>query len=105
MENRILLDSFYTAFSEGNPDKMISCYHEKIHFQDPAFGTLEGEQAKNMWKMLLSRNSDIEIRYQILECDQSTGKVDWVATYLFGPKKDRLPIKFMVILNLKTERS
>tara|TARA_R100001369_G_scaffold92866_1_gene140663 strand:+ start:35359 stop:35562 length:204 start_codon:yes stop_codon:yes gene_type:complete len=66
---------------------------------------LEGEQAKNMWKMLLSRNSDIEIRYQILECDQSTGKVDWVATYLFGPKKDRLPIKFMVILNLKTERS
>ncbi len=87
MDNRELLDTFYIAFSKANAEKMVSCYHEEIIFQDPAFGTLHGIQAKNMWRMLLGRNSEIKISYQIISCDEATGKVDWVAHYAFGPNK------------------
>lgn len=87
MDNRDLLDTFYKGFNKANAEEMVSCYHEEIIFQDPAFGTLHGSQAKNMWRMLLSRNSSIKISYQIVACDENQGKVDWIARYTFGPKK------------------
>lgn len=87
MDNRELLNTFYTAFSKTDAEKMVACYHEDIIFQDPAFGTLHGIKAKNMWRMLLSRNSEIKIDYQIIHCDEATGKVEWIAHYAFGPSK------------------
>ena len=55
MKNEQLIHHFYESFSQNNANEMIACYHDKIEFSDPAFGLLKGDEAKNMWKMLIER--------------------------------------------------
>ena len=56
--------SFYNAFAVGDAETMAALYHDQVTFSDPAFGTLQGEEVRNMWRMLLSRNkSGIHIQY------------------------------------------
>jgi len=86
--NADLIETFYTAFANGDAEGMIACYHPEIVFTDPAFGRLKGAKAKVMWKMLLSnKESQLEVRFGGIEADENTGKARWGATYLFGPKK------------------
>ncbi len=47
-----VIEKFYQAFEELDAESMIECYHNEIIFEDPAFGVLKGEKAKNMWRML-----------------------------------------------------
>ena len=49
---RQLIKDFYQAFAALDAETMASCYHKDILFEDPAFGVLKGEKAKNMWRML-----------------------------------------------------
>ena len=90
MNNSELLNQFYQSFSKGDAEGMIQCYHESIIFQDPAFGILKGDRAKNMWRMLLSRNSDITISYDILETSANSGSVAWIAKYDYGLEKRKV---------------
>jgi len=41
-----LIETFYTSFANLDAETMISCYHDEITFEDPAFGVLKGERAK-----------------------------------------------------------
>lgn len=52
MDNKELIIKIYKSFSTGNIKSMIECYHKEIVFQDPVFGELKGDDAKNMWRML-----------------------------------------------------
>lgn len=97
-----ILTKFYTSFSEKDAEGMLSCYDDNIVFTDPAFGTLEGDRAKAMWKMLLANEeSDLNVSFKILEHTPNTGKVNWVATYYFGPQKRKVINNITANLTIK----
>lgn len=91
MSNKDLITKFYESFATGDIESMIDCYHDDIVFQDPAFGTLKGEMAKNMWRMLLSRRTEsTKITYEDIQETAEGGTAHWVASYIYGPKKRKV---------------
>lgn len=79
-----LVDRFYSAFAEGDAETMAACYSDNIVFEDPAFGELHGEDARDMWRMLCGRATDLKLTYTILEASESSAKVNWIADYTFS---------------------
>jgi ketosteroid isomerase-like protein len=85
MGNTKLITKFYSSFANANAEEMTNCYHDNIHFQDPAFGVLIGNDAKNMWRMLIDRNKGgINITFAFVEANETKGSVEWVAEYNFS---------------------
>lgn len=85
MTNAELITQFYTAFSKGDAEAMVSCYHTNIQFQDPAFGVLKNEDAKNMWRMLINRSKgNIKITFNNVTANEKTGSANWVAEYFYS---------------------
>ena len=84
MDNKALIEKFYTSFANGDAASMASCYHDNIEFEDPGFGKLIGDDAKLMWQMLLSRNKDLKITFSNVEANESKGSALWVAEYVFA---------------------
>ncbi len=85
MTNSELISHFYTSFAKGDAEGMVACYADAIQFKDPAFGALKGDDAKNMWRMLLSRNKgNIHITFNNVKADDKTGSANWVAEYVFS---------------------
>ena len=85
MNNSELIKKFYDSFANGDAEGMVSCYGDNIQFEDPAFGKLNGEMAKNMWRMLVNNNkSIIKISYSNVQANDKTGSVNWAAEYVFS---------------------
>ncbi|CAN5808087.1 nuclear transport factor 2 family protein [soil metagenome] len=85
MNNQEIIQNFYTAFSKGDAEGMISCYDPAIIFTDPAFGELKGEDAKKMWRMLIERSKgEIKITFDNVKADERSGSANWVAEYKFA---------------------
>ena len=84
MQNTI--EKFYKAFSNLDAETMASCYHNEIVFQDPAFGLLEGEQARNMWRMLCSSQTKetFTVDFNTISVNGNFGFAHWEAHYLFS---------------------
>lgn len=79
---------FYSAFKNKDIQKMWSIYADDITFTDPAFGTLNGEEAKYMWKMLLeNEESQFQLNYTIISENNEETTVKWTAQYFFGPNR------------------
>lgn len=86
--SQFLIEKFYASFAEGDAEGMIACYHDEVTFSDPAFGTLSGDRAKAMWRMLLSdSDSELTVHYFDIEAEGDQGKAQWLAKYIFGPKR------------------
>ncbi len=84
MTNAELITNFYKAFADGDAEGMVNCYHNEIQFQDPAFGVLKNEDAKNMWRMLISRSKgNLKITFNNVTANDKTGGAHWVAEYIF----------------------
>jgi len=79
-----LIENFYAAFSKGDADGMIACYHQELEFNDPVFGDLDYNQACAMWQMLNERSNDLEINFQNAWSENEFGGVDWDAKYTFS---------------------
>jgi limonene-1,2-epoxide hydrolase len=81
-----IITKFYTAFENLDVDTMVSCYHNDVHFEDPAFGTLKGERAKNMWRMLLGtrKGNDFKVDFSDIKVTDSNGSAHWEAIYEFS---------------------
>lgn len=81
-----LITEFYTAFSNLDAEAMAECYHDDIVFKDPAFGILEGNQAKNMWRMLCEsqKGKNFVVIFYDIEANQINGKAKWEAKYTFS---------------------
>ena len=45
MTNLECIKHFYNCFAKADIEGMLSCYHEHIEFEDPAFGKLYGLDA------------------------------------------------------------
>lgn len=85
-----LIDEFYTAFARHDSTAMTAIYHDDVVFEDPAFGELKGERAKAMWRMLLSRGSDLVVTHSNVKVNGDKGSGDWVATYVFSATKRKV---------------
>lgn len=79
-----LIENFYKAFAERDAEKMVACYHPEVTFDDPAFGTLHGKDAMDMWRMLCKSAKDLEITYSGIEADHEKGMAFWEAKYVFS---------------------
>ena len=84
MEKREIIEKFYEAFKAKDAETMVGFYHDKIQFTDPAFGALNGEDARNMWRMLLSRNTGLQLEFENVLANEYEGSANWKATYIFS---------------------
>jgi len=82
--NADVLETFYTAFQNRDAATMAAQYHEDIHFSDPVFPDLNGPEAGAMWAMLCERGKDLELTFDGIEADDTTGKARWEARYTFS---------------------
>lgn len=98
MNHSDIIYKFYDAFANSDAETMVSYYHDQIEFEDPAFGKLKGDEAKNMWRMLIGRSKgDIKITFDNVRADENSGSAHWKAVYHYGPQKRR------VINNIRAE--
>lgn len=76
------IEQFYSAFSKLHAAQMVALYHPEIVFEYPAFGKLEGERAKNMWRMLCQsqQGKDFQVSYSAVK----EGSALWEAHYTFS---------------------
>ncbi|WP_166359249.1 nuclear transport factor 2 family protein [Pseudomonas akapageensis] len=82
--NSALITRFYEAFQRLDAEAMVACYTDDIVFSDPAFGTLRGRDAGDMWRMLASRAKDFSLTFDSVNSNERSGGAHWVATYLFS---------------------
>lgn len=82
--NEELITRFYTAFQNGDPETMASCYHEQARFQDPVFN-LQGESVGNMWRMLLGKGGGkMQMNFSDVQGSEQGGSAKWEAKYPFS---------------------
>ena len=63
---------------------MAKYYHDNIEFEDPAFGKLNGDRAKYMWKMLVDKaQGKLKITFGNIQADENSGRAEWEALYRF----------------------
>jgi len=85
MDNSELIKNFYQSFANADAEGMVACYRDNIQFEDPAFGVLKGEDAKNMWRMLIARSKgQIKITFNTIQANEKTGSANWKAEYVFA---------------------
>jgi ketosteroid isomerase-like protein len=77
--SRELIESFYRAFQRRDAEAMAALYSDDVRFSDPAFGPLVGEHARNMWRMLTARATDLELTFS----DVTESTAHWEARYTF----------------------
>ncbi|SIT41183.1 conserved hypothetical protein [Paraburkholderia ribeironis] len=82
--NTELIERFYTAFQRRDAETMAACYADDVVFSDPVFGELRGDEARDMWRMLVARAQDFSLTFDGVVADDRTGRAQWVARYLFG---------------------
>lgn len=86
-----IISHFYKSFQKLNAVEMAACYHPDVVFEDPAFGVLQGERAKQMWHMLVARGKDsLQITFGNIVANENRGSAHWTATYLYGKGKRKV---------------
>lgn len=82
MINSELIRTFYNSFSRHDAEGMVQCYADSIIFSDPAFGQLHGDDAKNMWRMLVQNSrGQLKISFSDVEAGEKSGSAKWIAEY------------------------
>jgi len=81
-----VINGFYEAFSALDAENMVNYYHDNVVFEDPAFGRLEGERAKNMWRMLCQsqKGQKFIVLHSEVQAKQNEGSAHWEALYVFS---------------------
>lgn len=79
-----LVRDFYRAFAAREAEAMARCYHAEVAFSDAVFPMLRGEDARDMWRMLLARASDLEVTLEEAAADGEGARARWTARYTFS---------------------
>jgi ketosteroid isomerase-like protein len=82
--NEELIERFYTALGRHDGDTMAACYASDATFADPVFPRLTGNEAGDMWRMLTSRATDLEVDLVERAAGDETGSAHWIARYTFN---------------------
>ena len=100
--NALIIERFYSAFQKLDYATMQSCYSDDIIFNDPAFGILEGPEAKAMWEMLCKNAKEFSLTFSDIELlDEEYAKCKWVATYTFSKTGRRVVNNIKAFMRLK----
>ncbi len=83
-QNEQLIRDFYLALAARDAEAMALCYHADVRFSDPAFILLQGDEAADMWRMLVSRGKDLTITLLSASADGNGGRARWEARYTFS---------------------
>ncbi len=83
-KNEQLINDFYSAFQNLDWQTMQLSYATNIHFSDPVFSDLKGEDAVAMWHMLCRRATNFELTFSDVFADERHGSARWEATYTFS---------------------
>lgn len=78
-----VLTSSFTSLAARDADGMGKYYSDKACFSDPAFGSLDADEVRAMWGMLLGRSTDLSVTFEILQEDECSGSCEWHARYTF----------------------
>lgn len=81
---KTIIEQFYTSFQDLDAEKMVSFYHDAVVFEDPAFGKLHGEHAKNMWRMLCENAVDLSVGFSDVVAGSNKVTAHWEAQYTFS---------------------
>ncbi|MEM9921799.1 MAG: nuclear transport factor 2 family protein [Bacteroidota bacterium] len=83
---KALITQFYESFQALDAEGMVDCYHPDIHFEDPAFGVLEGQRAGNMWRMLCQsqKGKGFQLTFSNVAFENGKGQALWEARYTFS---------------------
>ena len=84
IEKEQIITDFYTAFMNKDAEKMISYYADDVVFNDPVFKNLKGEEAKDMWRMLLSSAKELKVSFSNVDATGNLGSANWEAIYPFS---------------------
>jgi len=79
-----LIREFYAAFARRDAEAMARCYHPEVFFSDTVFPRLHGQEAGDMWRMLLSRAADLEVTLDEAAANADGGTAHWTARYTFS---------------------
>ncbi len=82
--NAQVIERFYGGFAAGDGASMASCYHADVHFYDPVFQDLNGPEVMKMWRTLLTRSDDLQIKLGDHSADVTSGTAHWTADYTFA---------------------
>ncbi|MEM7573953.1 MAG: nuclear transport factor 2 family protein [Bacteroidota bacterium] len=99
----MIIQTFYEAFARQDAEAMAACYHDEVVFSDPAFGTLKGERAKNMWRMLVAsqKGKDFVVTFSDIEEGDTRGSAKWEAQYNFSKTGRRVHNKISAQFRLQ----
>ncbi len=81
-----VISKFYKSFANLDAEGMAQCYHDEVLFEDPAFGELKGDKAKNMWRMLCNsqKGKGFKVEYSDIKMTGQKGSAHWEAFYTFS---------------------
>jgi ketosteroid isomerase-like protein len=79
------IESFYRAFQQRDYEGIAACYHPSIHFSDPVFPDLRGDEARAMWHMLCEQGTDLHVTFTDVLAEGDGGGAQWDAHYTFSP--------------------
>ena len=96
-----LIETFYSAFKNQDAESMVACYHDDVVFEDPAFGVLRGDRAKNMWRMLIAsqKGKDFKVDFSDINSNGNTCSANWEARYDFS--KTGRPVHNKILANFE----
>src|SRR5687767_15806001 len=89
--NKEFIIHFYAALQTLDYKEMQKAYHPEAQFSDPVFGTLNSEEVKAMWEMLLTRGQDLQVAFSNIQTTKSTGSCRSQARYTFSQPGRLLP--------------
>jgi len=78
-----LVRRFYACLAARDAEGMARCYHAEVAFSDPVFPMLHGEEAGDMWRMLLARATDLAVTLDEASGDEDGAFARWTARYTF----------------------
>jgi len=100
--NAQIIERFYSAFQKLDYTTMQSCYSDDIIFNDPAFGILEGFEAKAMWEMLCKNAKNFSLKFSNIQLlDEEYATCDWVANYTFSKTGRKVTNKIKAHMRLQ----
>ena len=89
--NEEVIHQFYTAFQQRDVKAMQKSYAENAVFMDPVFGELNAVQVKAMWQMLITRSSDLQLKFNsVKEISENRVVANWEADYTFTATKNKV---------------
>jgi ketosteroid isomerase-like protein len=102
MDNRQIIERFYTAFQQLDYRTMNDCYSEDIIFSDPVFLTLKGDFVRGMWEMLCKNARDFSLSFSNIQLlDEEYATCNWTATYTFSATGKKVVNNIKAFMRLK----